>query len=59
MHVMTTHDVENKHDYAWCTVATADGGTEEPTPEQAKDWGAWFAAHGIGESELCMPGLGM
>ena len=52
VHVMTTHDSGNEHDYAWCTVKTADGGDESPTPEQVKDWSAQFVAHGIGDSEL-------
>ena len=44
VHVMTTHDAGNEHDYPWCKVKTADGpyhaGGEKPTPEQVKDWEA-------------------
>ena len=54
--VITTHDSENEHDYAWCKVKTAGGPAhadgEKPNPEQVNDWSARFAAHGIGDSEL-------
>lgn len=45
-------DTNSEYDYPWCRAATADGGEEEPTQEQVKEWRALFEEHGPGAGDL-------
>ena len=48
---LVTKDVVDNpdYDYPWCVCVDADGGGEEPAPQQLEKWRRNFRRHGQGD----------